>query len=237
MDRKERIDTVNDQLRLIQYPDGNLFGSDALVLAGFVNTTGVEKAAELGCGSGIVSLLCLARNKAKSVDAYEIQPEYADLARRNASLNGYADRMNVVEGDLLLCSRQPENRGRYGMIFTNPPYMPASGKECDDKGRQIARHEICGGVVSFCEAAGRMLRSGGKFFVVCRPDRLTDLLVAMREAAIEPKRLTPVLPSAGRAPCLLLVEGKKDAAPSLIFTAPFHMDGQEYETRMQTGRF
>jgi len=57
--KDERIDEVNDKISLIQKPDGLTFGTDALLLAGYVAGK-YRVGAELGGGSGIISMLLLA---------------------------------------------------------------------------------------------------------------------------------------------------------------------------------
>ena len=116
-------------------------------------------------------------------------------------------------------------------VLTNPPYLAAEcGYHNENPAMDMARREICGGVGDFCAAAARILRDGGRFFCVYRPDRLPDLLISMRQAGIEPKRLTAVYPSAGKPPSLLLCEGRKGGAPGLFCTKPlilYGSDGQE----------
>ena len=95
----ERIDYVNDNLSLIQKPDGLTFGTDALLLAGYITgkrDTGIE----LGGGSGIISMLLLTREKLRRAIAIEVQPEYAELIERNAELNGLTERLSAVSMDI-----------------------------------------------------------------------------------------------------------------------------------------
>ena len=68
----ERIDEVNDKLKLIQKPDGLTFGTDALLLAAYMNTRDAL-GLELGAGSGIISMLLLTRGKLRAADACEVQ--------------------------------------------------------------------------------------------------------------------------------------------------------------------
>ena len=117
----ERIDLVNDRLSLIQKTDGLTFGTDALLLAGFIRG-GYKRALELGSGSGIISMLALTRGKALSVDALEVQEEYATLTRRNAELNRLEKSLSVFSVDL----REYTGTAQYDLIFSNPPYMKAS---------------------------------------------------------------------------------------------------------------
>ena len=80
MHTSERIDVVNDSIRLIQRSDGLTFGTDALLLAAYVRGSATSRAIEFGAGSGIVSLLCATRKKAAHILAVEVQSEFAELA-------------------------------------------------------------------------------------------------------------------------------------------------------------
>ena len=72
----ERCDFVNDNLKLIQKTDGLTFGTDALLLAGYINGK-YKRGCEIGSGSGIISLLLITREKIGSCVALEVQEEYS----------------------------------------------------------------------------------------------------------------------------------------------------------------
>ena len=95
----ERIDEVNDKIKLIQKTDGLTFGTDALLLAGYVGGKGA-RGLELGAGSGIISFLLLTREKLARATALEIQKSYAELTERNAELNSLSERMEILNIDL-----------------------------------------------------------------------------------------------------------------------------------------
>ena len=59
----ELLDEVNYRIRLIQKKEGLRFGTDALLLASYIGGRNGARAVELGGGSGIISLLCLAKEK------------------------------------------------------------------------------------------------------------------------------------------------------------------------------
>ncbi len=212
----ERCDFVNDRLRLIQETDGLTFGTDALLLAGYINKK-YERGCELGSGSGIISMLLLTRDKLARTVALEVQEEYAALSRRNAELNGLSERMSVVHSDL----RDYRGEGEFDLIYTNPPYMKnSSGRSNALEKKNIARHEVCGDIYDFCEAARKMLKFGGCFAAVYRPDRLIDLMDAMRKNRLEPKRLTLVHADTESEPSMALIEGKAGGRCGLTLTRP-----------------
>ena len=93
----------------------------------------------------------------------------------------------------------------------------------------IARHEVHGTIADFCRAASRILKFGGYFTVVFRPDREAELLCAMCEAGLTPKRLTTVYASKNHVPCLILVEAKKGAAHGMFVTKPLLLTDENGE--------
>ena len=212
----ERIDYVNDSLSLIQKTDGLTFGTDALLLAGFVSGK-YSAAIELGGGSGIISMLLLTRDKVKKCTVLEVQPEYADLINRNAELNGLSDRLRGIGIDIRDYIPEKESE----LVFTNPPYMKStSGRGNTLSAKNIARHEICGGISDFMKVGARMLKFGGILAAVYRPDRLTDIICAMRENNLEPKRLTLVYADTESEPSMVLIEAKKGGKSGMLLTPP-----------------
>lgn len=212
----ERIDEVNDKLKLIQKPEGLTFGTDALLLAGYVsgkNPVGLE----LGAGSGIISFLLLTRGKVNEATALEVQEDYARLTERNAELNGLSERLRTLNIDL----RDFERAESFDIVYTNPPYMTVgSGLANAFSGKNLARHEVMGDIRDFCRCASSSLKYGGKFAVVYRPDRLTDLLSAMAENRLEAKRMTFVHADTDTEPSMVLIEAKKGGKCGLKVTAP-----------------
>ena len=212
----ERIDYVNDNLKLIQKTDGLTFGTDALLLASYVSGK-FSLGCELGGGSGIISLLLLTRQKAERTVALEVQEEYAELINRNAEFNGLSDRLSGIHTDI----RDYIPDKEFDLVFTNPPYMKtSSGRANVLSKKNIARHEVKGGIEDFCESAKKLLKFGGSFYVVYRPDRAIDLLSAMRNNSLEPKRLTMVHADTESEPSMMLLEGKLGGKSGLLVTKP-----------------
>lgn len=218
----ERRDVVNDDLTLIQRTAGLTFGTDALLLAAYVQRCEGLRAIEFGAGSGIVSLLLATRRKVGTVECVEIQPAYAELCERNARENGLSETVSVRCADVREASAA---WGTFDAVVTNPPYMKTDVPACDRTEKQIARHEVHGGIADFTMAAKRLLRHGGRFFCVYRADRLVDLLTALRTAEIEPKRMTLVHASASLPPSMVLIEGRRGGRPGLKVTRPLIIGG------------
>ena len=234
-----RTDLINNGLTLLQN-DGHLkFGTDALLLAAFVKKA--ELGAELGAGNGVISLLCAKKGLFSRIDAWEIQPAAAALCLENVKQNGLEERVRVINQDLREISSAVE--GNYRAVFTNPPYMKSGeGKECKSTEKQIARHEVAGDIFDFCKAGARLLAFGGDFYCVFRPDRLVDLLEAMRKSDVEPKTIVTVCQSPAHSPSMVLVKGKKGGkaglyCPPVFFITDGKTQTEDYLYILEHGEF
>ena len=217
----ETLHEVNEHIKLIQRTDGLTFGTDAYLLSAYVRPKKNAIAVDLGSGTGIIPLLCLARHKAARFTAVEIQPDFCALITRNATLNGMADRLTALNADVREIKADTLG-GEADLVTANPPYMaPNSGARNSTDEKYIARHEVCGTVRDFCAAAGRLLKHGGRFCCVFRPERLADLFEGLRTAHLEPKRMTLVQATYAATPSMVLVEAVKYAAPGMTVTPPF----------------
>ncbi len=232
----ERLDEINANLKLIQRKNGLTFGTDAYILSAFAKSSPRGKAADFGCGTGVISLLVSQKGKYSNVFAFEVQDEFARLTNRNVKLNNLENKVTVINKDIRDIS-QADTCGEVDAVLMNPPYMKNdSGKTNVYEEKNIARREVIGTIYDFCASAGKILKSGGALFVVHRPERLIDLTDAMRRASIEPKKIVFIHPDTSKEPSLVLVEGKKGAAASLTVTRPLYVykDGtREFTDDMQ----
>ena len=220
---------VNDDILLTQRVNGLTFGTDAYLLSAFAKASSRSVCADLRRGTGIIPLLCAQRKKFSRIYAVEIQPSFASLIERNASQNSMSEVIIPICRDVREL-KSSDLGGEVEAVISNPPYMKAdSGKRNEHDEKFIARHEICGDINDFCAAAYRILKHGGKFYTVWRPDRLSDLFDAMKKSKIEPKRMTLVYPDAKSRPSIVLVEGRLGGASGLLVTKPLimHPDASE----------
>lgn len=229
LSHSERVDSINENLQLIQKKGGLTFGTDAYLLGAFARPHPTAACADLGSGTGVISLLCLTRNKYRHAYAMEIQSEFCDLIRRNAVLNGLEDRLTVMEGDIRETAVADMGRN-IAAVVANPPYLAyGSGLKSADPRMEVARRECNGSIFDFCQAAARLLSHGGSFYTVFRPERTADLFSALRNASLEPKRMVTVYPDTESRPCLILVESRKNGAPELLQSPPLII----YKSRAQ----
>ena len=188
--------------------------TDSMVLADFCRDAG-GRGLDLGCGCGTLGLLLLGSGATGSVCGIEIQPEAARQAEENAQRNGLADRFSVVCGDLRQAHAQIP-AGSFDFAVSNPPYYPpGSGRLRKEDSLSLARSELCCPLDALCAAAARALHWGGRLYLVHKPERLADLMVFLRAARLEPKRLRFVRHSAASAVSLVLLEARLGGKPGL----------------------
>ncbi len=214
-----RPEAINEGITLYQNEGSLAYGTDAFLLSAYVRKQTKEKAAELGAGSGVISLLLTAQKKLSHITAIEIQEKIAEIAQKNVEINGFSEKIRVVNGDAR--SIDAAMKGMFGVVFSNPPYMSTtSGKLNENEADSISRHEIHGGIRDFAKGASSLLKYGGLFYCVYRPDRLPELLYACKVNDLEPKRMTLVYPTTSHVPCLVLLEAKKNGSEGMIVTKP-----------------
>ena len=220
----ESLIEVNENIKLIQKKNGLTFGTDAFLLASFMKAQKNSLAVELGGGTGIISLLCASREKFKRIYCIEIQEDFANVIRRNAELNSLSEKVLPVNADVRRI-RSIDIGCEVDAVFSNPPYMKIdSGKRNEHDEKFIARHEVCGDIGDFCAAAKRLLKHGGNFYCVWRPDRLIDLICAMRENNLEPKEMCFVHASTTSTPSMVLVRAKKGASSGVSVAEPLFLN-------------
>ena len=225
-----RRDIINEDLTIYQIKDGLLFGTDALGLADFIcrEYTGIYKTAlEFGAGSGVISLLLAQRGKINNIYAIEIQEIYAKLSEYNIEINSLSDKIKIVSGDLKNCDNLYYNNTRIlphsiDMIFTNPPYIKYDEKVTGGAGmlseldyKNISRREISCNVYDILKSAARLLKNGGDFYIVYRPDRFQSLFTAMTTNNITPKKIVFVYANQSNKACLVLIKGRQGAGEGL----------------------
>ncbi len=206
----ERIDELNRRgYRIIQNPNGFCFGVDAVLLAWFAEVREGEQVADLGSGTGIVPLLMDARNGCGTYVGVELQEDMAEMAGRSAALNGAESRIRFVSGDLCEASALL-GRASFDAVTANPPYIKAGdGILNPDDGRAIARHELLCSLTDVLREGAALLREGGRFYMIHRPERLPEILEGMRAYRLAPSRLLPVCPKPGKDAAMVLISGTK----------------------------
>ena len=219
----ERLDDLQcNGLYLIQDPDKFCFGIDAVLLSNFVKVKKNGHVVDLCTGSGIVPILLSAKTGAKKITGIEIQSDIADMARRSVSYNKLDEKIDIINDDISNALKYINNCS-VDSVCVNPPYMKdTTAIKNPDLPMAIARHELLTDLETVINIASKLLKESGKFFMVHRPSRLSEIFTSMRQNRIEPKRLRFIHPYIESKANLVLIEGAKgsgvwlDVEPPLV---------------------
>lgn len=231
----EQRDDLGRGLSIIQKKKGFKYGTDSVLLAKFaLMSEGVIpgrkaslRCADFGTGTGILPILLSRDERFTEITGYELQPEYAEMAKRSVEENGLGDRIKIVCDDIRNAERFSD------VVITNPPYKrEGAGIPSERKDEFIARHETVSNLEDFIKTAAYILETGGAFFMVNRPERLADTMEYMRKYRIEPKILRMVLPKISKQPSMFLIAGVKNGGKNLRVECPLILmdeDGKDTE--------
>lgn len=179
-------------------------GADSLALGEFALPRPGDRVLDLGCGAGLLLVLCARRAPGLTLAGVELDPAAAALARENLRDNGLEG--EIVTGDL----RQWPRRNWADLVVSNPPWYPQGSGRPGGPGRM----EECT-LAQLCAAAAAAVRGKGRFALVHRPERLTEALVCLRQAGLEPKRLQLCRSRPDKPPYAVLAEAVKGGRPGL----------------------
>lgn len=205
--------------------DRHHFTTDTILLAHFAAVRRHERVVDLGSGCGTIPLLLIRDDPPAAITALEIQEDAVDLLHRSIELNlsggiTAAGRISPLPGDIRYV-RDLLPAGESDVVICNPPYkLAGAGIVNPDDGKMTARHEVDCTLDDICGAARWLLRSGGRFVMCQRPERLTDVLTTLRVYDLEPKRLRLVQGRADKASKLFLLEAKRGAKQGYMDVLP-----------------
>ncbi len=217
-----------DGLKVIQKKSGYKFSTDSVLLSNFAKAKPSDVYVDICSGSGVIAILTSYKNSVKTCYAVEIQSEMADMARRSMEYNNLY--IQVLNEDLK-DSVKTLGAESVDVITVNPPYN-AVGKPSEQDEIAVATHEIKTNLAEIAETSSKLLRFGGKLFMVHRSDRLADIIFELKSHGLEPKVLRVVYPKASKEPNLILIEAKKGAKSGIKVLSPLILmneDGTETE--------
>ena len=200
---------------------------DAVLLSGFANVKKGEKVLDMGTGTGIIPILLEAKTEGQHFTGLEIQEESADMARRSVAYNHLEEKIDIVTGDIKTASEWFP-LASFDVITSNPPYMTdAHGIKNPEAPKAIARHEVLCTLDDLARETSRLLRPGGRFYLIHRPFRLVEIFQTLTAYKLEPKRMKLVYPFVDKEPNMVMIEairgGKsmiKVEEPLIVYKEP-----------------
>ena len=218
----ERIDDLElNNLKIIQNKNYFCFGMDAVILSDFAkNIKNNSTVLDLGCGTGIISILLTAKANIKKIYGIELQKEVYELANKSIKLNNLENKIEIINDNI-------KNLEKYfkpnsiEAIVTNPPYKKENtGIKNENNSQLISRYELEANLEDFIKISSKILKDKGEFYMVHRPDRIADIIELLRKYKLEAKLIKLVYPKINKSPNLVLIKAVKNANKFLKFEAP-----------------
>jgi len=194
-DAHEPEDVTHDTLlrgrvKLIQPVRGFRSSLDPILLAGFIHAP-YRHFLDIGCGTGALSFLLLARDPAATGLGVEIQPRLAGLAARSVAANGFDARFAVMAADIRQAGLVP--RASFDLVDSNPPFRPlGKGVLPPHTERSLAHHEVALTLTEWLAVAQAALRPDGRLAAIFPADRLDEMRSALATRGLAMSRLRMV---------------------------------------------
>lgn len=206
-----------DGLRIIQNRKKYCFTSDSVILSNFVNAKKSDLVCEIGTGSGIISILINKKCQPKKITAFEIQPYMADMAKRSIKLNNIEDKIEIINAPIQECFNFVKKES-FDIVVSNPPYQKIVNVDFISKNEEeaISKHEVKLTLDELLDCSKKLLRFGGRFYIVYYAKRTAELLYKLKNNNLEPKKIFFTAPSHDSSPILVLVEAVKGGKEGVI---------------------
>lgn len=205
--------------------------TDSVVLAHFAKLPRNARVLDLGSGCGTLGLLLCAKDEKCQVTGIELDPHAHEAAVDNIRRNDAAHRMQSICADLRTVPEFLPGES-FDCVISNPPYFsggPAS------KTLSTARREDNCTCAELFRSASRMLKYGGDFYLVHRPERLAELILRASENGLEAKRLQLLRHREGGSITLILLQFRKGGKPGLIWEEASLFDKDDRPTAFYRG--
>ena len=218
---------LGGRVTLLQPAHGFRASLDPILLARFVAPP-FGRILDIGCGTGAVSFVLLARDPAAKGVGVELQAPLAALATEGRARNGWTDRFDVRAGDVRVLAL---GAAQFDLVVTNPPFRPVSeGNVSPHETRALSNHEVTLTLTEWVDVASRAVRPGGRVAAIFPADRALELGAALRARDLSPARLRFVHPRADRPAGRVLIEAVRAGRAPVVVEPPLvvHGDGARF---------
>ena len=180
---------------------------DPVLLAAGVQASEGQNVLDVGCGCGAAMFCLAARISGLQLTGLELQSQLAAFARASIDLNGLSDgSARVVEGDISAVPTDFKNA--FDVVLTNPPFGD-TGNAPLDASLSVAHMEGEVDLQGWISACLACLKQKGRFVIIHRGDRLTDVIDALRGKAGD-VHIYPIFSKPGEPARRIVVNAGKD---------------------------
>ena len=217
LNEDERLDDLQyNGLKIIQNKNWYCFSSDAVLLCNFVKAKKSDTIVDLCSGSGVVGILAQAKTGAKKLVMIELQKELATMCQKSLEYN------NLSNAKVFCCDienahsviKKELGTEQVEVVCVNPPYyLPSQKKVSGNEKIDIAKFELKLSLNSLCQTANKLLKFGGRFFIINDSARIAEILDILKRNDLQPKVLQFVFPKTNDKSNVVLIEAVKGGKP------------------------
>ena len=196
----------------LSIPEGAFpLSTDSILLSDFVKLPRNARVLDLGSGCGTLGLLLCARDDTCHITGLELSSSDHRGAEENIQRNSLGNRMTSICTDLRTI---PEDLspGSFHICISNPPYFTGGAPS---RSTPMARQDDNCSIEDLFSAAEKMLKLGGDFALVHKPERLAELCACAARHKLEPKRLRLIRHRQDAPVSLVLLSCRKGGKPGL----------------------
>ena len=197
------------------------FSLDSVLLSNFVSVKLTDKKIlDMACGNAPIPMLLTFRTNA-SIYGIDIQKEVIELGIQSIHENKMDKQISL---DVLDINNVDDKflAEFFDVITCNPPYFKYSNNDNINlnMNKRISRHEVLVNLDTIVQKASYLLKNGGTFAMVHRPDRLIEIIDVMEKYNIAPKKLQLCYSKVNSNCNLILIEGNKNGKSGLKILSP-----------------
>ncbi len=137
-------------------------GTDAVLLAALVEMSEYNSILDIGCGSGVISLMCAQKSRAQ-ISAIDIDKDSVEQAHENFESSKWNSRLKVSECSVQEYAKLPEQK--FDLLISNPPFFENALKSPLES-RNKARHNDTLSSEDLLHSARQLLLAHGKLAII-----------------------------------------------------------------------
>ena len=220
----------NKKVFVYQGKKGYRFSIDSPVLAAFLPDLPEKNALEIGCGSGIISLLSIYKNKYKKIYCYEIQKRLSDIASLNVKENSFEKRIEIINADFLEENNEAvkKNKNKFDIVFSNPPFFQLNKSRLStNEEKAIAKFELKITLERLLKKTRSIMNENGDLYLILPYDRFIELQTLSEQSGYSIVKKRNILLVKGGKPERFLIQLRNnrtssdhyiDEEPLIIYT-------------------
>ena len=215
---------LNYNASIYQNEDWFKFSLDSVLLANFATINyRTKNILDIATGNAPIPMLLTYRTKAH-IYGIEVQKEIYELAIKSVFENNMQNQINIINDDVKNYKKYFNNE-HFDVITSNPPYFEVNSQKVINNNdiKSIARHEVLIKLEDIIKISSSLLKKGGIFAIVHRPERFIEIVECMKKYKIEPKKIQFVYTNSEKDAKIILIEGIKYGNKGVKIKKPLYI--------------